>query len=231
MKHTHLYEKKVTCPLCRHHFTTTKVKQAGVKILKRDPDFCGYYQGDNPTFYGIYLCPKCGYAAFESEFKTVTDYEKTLILNQVSQHWKGRDFGGPRTLDEAIMVHQLCLHQYNLTQKKASTIAKLCMRLAWFYRMSDNEAKERHFVSHAFDQYRKAYDLEHLEADPELQIQVYYLMGELARQLEDYKTAVYWFQETLKCPLTKTKKKFNDQVRDQMLLAKEGYKMAKDDNT
>jgi uncharacterized protein (DUF2225 family) len=222
-----MYQKDLDCPICQKPFKSSKLKQNAVKLEKRDEDFCGYYAGENPTFYAVYICPNCGYSAFESDFDTVNDLQRTAVINHITPKWQYREFSGARTLEDAVSVHQLCLLNYSVMQKKPSELAKICLRLSWFYRFQKNDEREQHFMKFALLNYRKAFEVEPLEEDIDNQLTIYYLLGELSRRLGEYKDALYWFQETLKLPHIKTKKQMETLTRDQILLAKEGYSKLK----
>lgn len=221
-----LYLKSIQCPICGKSFQTTKVKQATVKLVRRDEDFCGYYANENPTFYGVQICPNCGYGAFESDFDTIMPLEKRAVTTSITPRWQSQDYGGARTVQDAIAVHQICLLNYTIMKKKPSDIAKVCLRLAWFYRSEQNQERESHFMKFALANYRKAFEEERLELDPENQLLVNYLQGELHRRLGEYKDALYWYQEALKLPHIKTRKPIETLVRDQIITAKEQYKEA-----
>ncbi|MCK8059627.1 MULTISPECIES: DUF2225 domain-containing protein [unclassified Fusibacter] len=228
---SNLYLKEVTCPICSKKFKTPKIKQAGVKLIRRDEDFCGYYETYNPTFYGVYVCPNCGYSAFEGDFLQINEMQKTIAKNRIMPKWKPRTFAEERSIDEAILIHQLCLLTYNLIGQKKSDIAKVCLRLAWFYRMNENEERERHFLTFALDNYKRAYDEEHLEENPDNQILIYYLIGEISRRLDNFKESIYWFHEALKLPHMKNKRKIEIQTRDQIILVKKQAEKQKKEAT
>lgn len=216
-----IYLSKITCPICNRESEIAKVKSSSVKLLKRDPDFCGYYATINPTFYGVQQCEHCGYTAFESDFEHVTLAEKQGIQQTISQKWQPRKVPNERGPIEAIALHQMCLVAYKAMHRKDSDIAKICLRLAWFYRLLDNPEKEKHFVEFALQYYLNAFNHEALEEDPENQMLVYYLLGDLYRQKDDFKNALYWYQECLKLPHIKTRKPIETLARDQIAEVRE----------
>lgn len=219
-----LYLKSVKCPICETGFQTTKLKQRAVKLVSRDEDFCGYYANGNPIFYGVHVCPSCGYSAFESDFDTIMPLEKRAVVTNITPKWQPQDYSSARNVQDAIAVHQICLLNYTVMKKRPSELAKVCLRLAWLYRSEQNQDREIHFMKFALANYRKAFEVERLEIDPENQLLVYYLQGELHRRLAEYKDALYWYQEALKLPYIKTRKPIETLTRDQILLAKEQYK-------
>ena len=63
-----LFDKKVECPICKTEFTTKKVRSSRLRLLKRDEDFFNHYETENPIKYNIFVCPNCGYSAYENKF-------------------------------------------------------------------------------------------------------------------------------------------------------------------
>lgn len=224
---TGLYYKSVTCPVCQMEFQAVKLKSQAVKLLRRDADFCGYYAGHNPVFYGITLCENCGYAAFETDFEAIRPAEREIVKQAIVPKWTRRTFSQERSLEDAIQLHQLALICYSVLHRKPSDIGKICLRLAWFYRALGKGEKELHFVAFAEKQYMLAFEKEALEETPEEQMLIYYLIGELKRQLGDYQKALYWFQESLKLPHIKTRKPIETLVRDQIALTRTAHQSQK----
>jgi len=68
--HSSLYDKRYRCLFCGQEFTNKKPRASSIRQIRRDPDFCGHYQGENPYFYEVAVCPHCGYA-FTPDFTPV----------------------------------------------------------------------------------------------------------------------------------------------------------------
>ncbi|ASA96771.1 MULTISPECIES: DUF2225 domain-containing protein [Anoxybacillus] len=69
-----LYDRTVTCLVCKQTYTTKKVRSRFIRPVQHDTDFCSYYASEeaNPLLYYVHVCPHCGFAATE-EFSTETD--------------------------------------------------------------------------------------------------------------------------------------------------------------
>jgi len=217
----------VTCPICNHKFTTKKVKSKSIKVIKRDTDFRAEYEFDNPTFYGVDVCPNCGHARFESDFQDVTEAAKKVIQDKISSKWKSKNLCGERSVNDAAEAHKLALINYNLTHYKISTIAKVCLRLSWFYKGLENGLEER-FATHALESYEKAYSTENLDDNPKEELTILYLLGELNRRAGHYKKSMDWFSLSLKSPVIKDEKFLNDSIKEQMIIAKNEFKKQKE---
>jgi uncharacterized protein (DUF2225 family) len=222
-----LYDKSISCPVCGHDFKTKKVKSNFVKVKKRDTDFRAEYVNDNPTFYGVDVCPNCGHARFESDFQDVNEAAKKTIKDKISSKWKKKDFCGERSINDAAEAHKLALLNYNLTHYKISTIAKVCLRLSWFYHGLENDLGDR-FAQHALDSYEQAYTQENLDENPKEELTILYLLGELNRRFGRYKKAMDWFSLALRSPVINDEKFLSESVKDQMRIAKKEFKAEKE---
>lgn len=221
-----LYNKTISCPICDHKFETKKVKSNCIKVKKRDTDFRAEYEFDNPTFYGVDVCPECGHARFESDFQDVNEAAIKLIKDKISSKWKTKDFCGERSVNDAAEAHKLALLNYNITHYKISTIAKVCLRLSWFYHGLENDLGDR-FARHALDSYEQAYSKENLDDNPKEELTILYLMGELNRRLGQYKKAMEWFSLGLRSPVINDEKFLSESLKDQMREAKLEFKKLK----
>ncbi len=138
------------------------------------------------------MCPHCGYAALERHFPTVTVNGKAEVLKKITPKWKKRDFSGTRDLKLATEIHKLVLLNYTVMHYPFHEIAKLCLKLSWFYRYV-GDSQEQGYLKHAYDMFEKSFINEPIDEDPNNESNILYLMGEIARQLEDYKKSVEWF--------------------------------------
>jgi len=74
-----LYDKNVKCPVCSTDYSTKKVRTRALRLIKQDEDFLPYYQGENPIKYRVFVCPNCGYAAYEDKYNAISDQGKEEI--------------------------------------------------------------------------------------------------------------------------------------------------------
>lgn len=221
-----LYDKSITCPICGLEFKTKKVKSNCIKVKKRYSDFRAEYEFDNPTFYGVDVCPECGHARFESDFNDVNEATIKLIKDKISSKWKSKDLCGERSINDAAEAHKLALLNYNITHYKLSTIAKVCLRLSWFYHGLESGLDER-FAKHALDSYEQAYSKENLDDNHKEELTILYLMGELNRRAGNYRKAMDWFSLGLRSPVINDEKFLSESLKDQMRVAKDESKKQK----
>jgi len=214
-----LYNVKITCPVCSKDIEVTKVKSKACKISSRDSDFCVYYEGLNPIFYDIWVCEYCGYAAQQERFESISSKEASLILRELTPRWVQRSFNGERTVDAAIEAFKLALYNLQLVKGKSSDIAKICVRLAWMYRLKTDQ-RETEFLKFALKAYMETFEKENLPVDKLDQNTCMYMIGELSRRTGDIEEAVKWFSRLISSPDARKNQVLMENVREQYHLAK-----------
>lgn len=193
------YTKKVKCPICNNHFTTTKVRAKACIVIKKDEDFCIHYKDVNPMFYEIFVCPTCAYAASENSFEELNKDEILKLKNAFSGRLVQRDFCNERNLNDALDSYKLALYTANVKDAKNSTLAGISLKIAWMYRYMNDE-KELQFIQYALDNYLIAYEKEQLPIGNMNQIMLMYIIGELYRQVGNYKESIIWLNRVVSSP-------------------------------
>lgn len=216
-----LFDKNVECPVCSKEFTTKKVRTSRLRILKRDEDFLNYYNTENPIKYSIFVCPNCGYAAFENKFDDIRKDQVGVIIDNISSRWNKRDFGGIRSLDEGIESYKLALFVGTLLKAKKLEQGNICLNLGWLYRLEEKKNEEARFLKLARDQFIEAYNTESLAGSNMDDSKLSYLIGELSRRINDREEALSWFNTCLSLASTRMNPALNDMAREQWRLAKE----------
>lgn len=223
-----LIDKSVICPICSSPFKTKKVRRSRIKVKKRWPDYYTEYNGENPTFYGVIVCPVCGYSAFESDFLDIDKNGIDIIAQAIGINWKGKNYCDMRDIKQAIEAHKLALLGYDLRKYKNSSIGKVALRLSWFYRELNDEKNEIYFKKIALDKFRQAFSEERLDDNKDEELTIMYLIGDMLRQIGEYKEAVQWYDRVLKDPECKKKRHLMLRVRDQWILTSDLYKKSKE---
>ncbi|MBB6214614.1 hypothetical protein HNQ80_000697 [Anaerosolibacter carboniphilus] len=218
-----LYDKEITCPVCKNIFHTKKVRTSATRVEKRDTDFCTHYIGENPILYNVCVCPMCGYAALESNFGEINATGKKKIEESISRRWVQRSFGEERTVIEAIETYKLALLCSQILANKKGTLANICLRIAWLYRYLHHE-KEFEFLTHAVGCFEQAFANEPLPIGNLDEVSLMYLIGELHRMIGNYEEAIEWFGKAISNPAIRGKKKIDTMTREQWKLAKDAFK-------
>lgn len=194
-----LFDRSYTCQVCGNSFTSKQVKTSAIRAKERKKDFHAIFSGENPTYYGVICCPKCGYAKFENDFKLVLESsEKAIIENTISSHWRTQNFCEERNTEIAINVHRVALASYKVHSAKQSVVGKLNLRLAWFNRELGVDDEAKRYTEMALSAFLSSYEIERFEEIPEKELEIIYLIGELNRQLGNYKEAIRWFDMTIR---------------------------------
>ncbi|WP_054958223.1 DUF2225 domain-containing protein [Paenibacillus dakarensis] len=189
-----LYTITVLCGSCEHSFTTSRVRPSYKKAIRTDTDFCGYYKNENPDFYVVRVCPECGFASTENSAKRLSDKQKTDFRTKIGSRWTERDFGGKRSLEDALETYKLALLCAQVIGESERIVASLLHHIAWLYRYQDNKEQEQRFLAHSLDAYIRVFELEGVGAND---ARLLYLIGELSRRLGRYNDAVQWFSRVI----------------------------------
>jgi uncharacterized protein (DUF2225 family) len=199
-----------------------------VRTKAREKDFHATFHGENPTYYGVICCNACGYAQFENDFKKpVSEKWKTAIGEKITANWKSQDFSGARDTQTAIKVHLIALLNYKVLETSQTVFGKLYLRLVWFYRELGSEPDSKRYTELALEAYIESYENEHLSDEPERELEITYLIGELNRQLGHYKEAVRWFGMTVHHEYAYKNRLLKMYAKEQWALASEQYKAEK----
>lgn len=212
-----LYDKKVTCPICLKTFNCRVVKAYTPRMKSKDTDAFIRYEGINPYFYEVIVCPTCGYAALKSDFQKIESYKREVILIKISNQWHGKEY--PQVYNEEIAIerYKLALLNAVLGEFKDSTKATLCLRIAWMYRLLENQEEEIDFLKRALQGFLIAYENERTPIYGLSRYSLEYLIGELYRRTEDYTKAEIWFSKVI---LSGADQKLKDRARDMRDLSK-----------
>lgn len=221
-----LYLKTQECPVCRKVFKSAKIKNSMLKYLRSDTDLCRYYEGGNPYFYEMNVCPVCGFSFSDNFNEVLTAQQIARFLKTVSKNWKKQDYCGERDAITAIEAYKLGLISAQTVGLKKRTIAGICLRICWLYRMLGDVDKERRFMKESAELYEKAYEAEDAEdngTSPEIMA---YLLGELNFRLGNKEKAYLWFNIALtKYSLNPmVKKQTADMIKDRWLNIKDELK-------
>lgn len=219
---TLLYDKTVNCPVCRRDFTSKKVRSRKLIIAEKHDDLNIVYKDINPLYYHVLVCPECGYTGAEVEFEDISPIHKKIFDDQIRYKWKQRDYGNPRTVDEAIETYKLALLMAQLFKKPKNYIGNICLKLAWIYREIKSD-KEEEFLKYALVNLQEAYQKERLETASINEITTAYIVAELNRRFGNYKEAIVWYAKVLDNPEIKNHRQLQLKTREQWRVAKEQY--------
>ncbi|MBM7704610.1 DUF2225 domain-containing protein [Metabacillus iocasae] len=196
---TPLYDKTITCALCKKEYTTKKIRSRFVRPIKYDTDFFTFYENAhlNPLFYHVHVCPTCGYSAtedFSPSFLLNTDLE---LKEKVSAHWIEQDYGQERTIEDAIKAYKLALFCSVIKKEKHITIASILLRLSWLYRINEDSKREAHFMKYALHHYEESYLVDDSRDSQMSIVKMLYMIGELYLRLDNEQQATFYFSQII----------------------------------
>ncbi|MBW7476539.1 DUF2225 domain-containing protein [Paenibacillus oenotherae] len=190
-----LYSTSITCICCESPFQTSRVRPSFKKASSRDSDFCSYYKNEiNPDYYVVRVCPKCGFATTENGNDELNERQKQQYYDRVGVHWTMRDYGGKRTLEQALECYKLVLLCMQVVGGKDRIISGILHHIAWLYRYKGQQEQENRFLRFALESYIRVYETEGVSLN---NAKLMFLIGELHRRLGEPHEAVRWFSRVV----------------------------------
>lgn len=190
------YKAKSTCLYCDHNFMTTKVKNSKTKVTKRDSDFCIHYEGPNPLFYDITICPSCGFAFYNS-YRKLNEAQRQKLKDMYISKINVTDMTGERSIEEAIHTFKLALLTASIINERKFITANLALKLAWLYRFTEDDEQELRFLKLALEDYIYMLANEDIEQEDVDEDRLIYLMADLNTRLDQYVEARKLFSQLI----------------------------------
>lgn len=190
------YEVNCTCLYCDHRFTSTKVKTSKAKVTKRDSDFCIHYDGPNPLFYDILICPGCGFAFYNS-YRKLRDFQREKLEEAYISKVTVPEMTKERTIEEAIHAFKLALLTADIIRERKFITANLALKLAWLYRIEKDKEQELRFLKQALNDYIYMMANENIEQEGVNEDRLLYLMADLNSRLDNYTEARKLFSQLI----------------------------------
>lgn len=194
-----LYDRNVRCLVCHQSYTTKKIRSHFLRPVRHDTDFCTYYEPEdlNPLFYYVSVCPHCGFSVTEEFSSYFPPNTLEAIQKNICQLWKGDNYSGKRTFQEAVNTYKLGIYSATLKREKHIVLAGLYMRLAWLYRTYQVPDQEVRFMRLALEEYTASYSKDDFVDTHMSEVRLLYLIGELHRRLNQPKQAILYFSKVI----------------------------------
>jgi len=217
-----LYTKKFTCPICEQSFESMKLRESWLKVDRYESDLNALYNGIQPSFYQVLVCPFCGYSAVESKYQKLKPAQKEQISKAIMGKWSGKSYGEERTLDEAIVTWMLALRIAELGHFSNVELGMYSLIVARLFRLKGDKESEMRFTKTSRDKLIEAYSEDEYGGFPAMhEGNTTYLIGELSRRIGDKKNASTYMGMAMKNELVKSDPRLMDMTRDQWQLIKE----------
>ncbi|MEW5692939.1 MAG: DUF2225 domain-containing protein [Candidatus Hydrogenedentota bacterium] len=198
-----IWFKATECPVCKMKFKYPRIKSRDIKSVKRDTDFMYYYEGVNPLYYQITVCPQCLYSDKYTSFEKLSPYKAERVRNDYEQRKNiaGKyNFDGIRNFACVIKSYELAALCGISRKAKSDEIAGFYLRAAWVAREQEKTEIELHYLSLAYQFYLKAYQVEYTKFGKLGEVGFIYLIGEIARRLKKYDEALKFFSKVIEHP-------------------------------
>jgi len=189
-----LYSIKVKCYNCDHEFETSRVRPSLKKAIRRDADFCSYYKEENPDYYVVRVCPKCGFASTENSADKLSDIQRSAFKKRIGDRWQVKNFDGHRSWETALETYKLALLCAQSISDKDRILASLLHHIAWLYRYKGDTEQELRFLQFSLDAYINVYERDGIGGND---ARLLYLIGELNRRIGKFSEAVRWFSRLI----------------------------------
>lgn len=216
------FELEKTCPVCQKKFKITRVRSSACVVMRRDTDFYVKYKDINPTYYSIWVCPHCHYAALDKKFSgPLSDGEKKRLSKTLALlHREEPDLSGIRDADKALRAVELALQTAQIIRASHASLASLYLMGAWFARDKGDKELEQKYLEQARDHYTFSYERETLR-EKISDVRLMYIIGELNRRTGRLREAINWFSRVVRHPEIKREPEIERLARDQWELARE----------
>ena len=136
-----------------------KVRSRFVKVAKYDTDFCPIHADSavNSLYYNIFVCSHCGFSYSEDFSRYFHPTTMEIILEKVSSHWVPHHFSKERSIKDAINTYKLASYCGALKKEKHIDLARICLRIAWLYRIKPKQGTRRKIFKFALEEYEASY--------------------------------------------------------------------------
>lgn len=150
------------CGLCGFTFEAMVPRPRASTLRWRDTDHCPHYEGPNPIFYAIWVCPSCHYAAYREDFvlsagKYRDAVQEALAAGAPSAQAVAFD-QGERSLFAALTSYQLALTCYEGRKAPPDVLGSVALRAGWICRYASELRREIGFLAKARDLYVDAFE-------------------------------------------------------------------------
>ena len=208
-----LYQVEKTCPICEQNFKLTKTRGQAISV-STDTDFCTHFKDLNPSYYSIWVCPHCGFAAHEERFFTLLENARLKLKKFLEGRKVNLDLSGVRSWDQAVTSYTVAMYYATMVHLPASHIASLELRLAWLYREKEMVSEETAMMKRAVDGYKEAYMREQTPIGNLTEVTLTYLIGELLRRTGQYEESLSYLSRVVGNPQAKNEKRILEMARD-----------------
>ena len=227
-----IWKKDIDCPVCGSMFTSYNIRRTAIMVSTKDHDFCTHYDGINPLYFMIWVCPLCRFASLRrDDFEKIKDTERALILEageKLQQLAGDRDFGGKRDFDAALGAFELAVECYKIRGANLSKMAGLYLNMAWLCRTKEGagpeeKEKEMKYTRLCMELYEEALQKQSGGFGDMGELGIQYLVGELHYNLGEHEDAIKSYASVIYSNDTDMRPDIVKMARDRWADVKEEY--------
>jgi len=196
----YIFEKDTPCPCCEKSFNVQMVRSSKLRVKSIDNDQRQRFEGMEPLWYMVWVCPNCYYTSFNFEFKQVTDETRKLIDKQGAEFKRDFkiSFSKPRQLNEVLESYYLLLRIYESAQKPdPGKLAKVWLRLYWLYKDAEDTEMTAEAAAKALEYFKDTYYNGRRNTTPEQEQRLTILLGELSLEVGAKEEAMTFFRNSI----------------------------------
>lgn len=160
----YIYDKAFTCAVCDKQFTSKVMKTGKARHVSTDIDLRYKYEGVDAIKYDVVTCPRCGYAALNRYFATISGAQTKLIKENIYGKVKLQKLSGETySYDEILEHYKLALACAIVKHAKDSEKAYICLKTAWLLRGYAEELEQKNELTDRLKQELKEQELEYIQ--------------------------------------------------------------------
>jgi uncharacterized protein len=211
-----MWKKDVKCPNCRTTFHAWNVRSQAINLTgSADSDLMNHYNGPDPNWYAVWVCPNCNLAAYADDFGSMQSVQVARVkpaLEEVKKADPAKyDFSYYRDEGLALRSYQLAVPFYEGQRGGVEKVAGLYHRMAWIERSRGNTEQEKVWLDKAREGYEKAFTTSDAGKQGVLWA---YMIGEINMRIGRYQDSVKWFGTAAAQPDFKSQPMLEKMVRD-----------------
>ena len=186
----YIFEKKFECPACEKETISNVVREKKIRIESVEFDLYLKCSPIDPLYYDVIICNNCGYAATKNSFGYLSERQQKLIAENITANFKPISYPDELTVEMAIERYKLALLNAVVKQAKNGERAYICTKLAWLYRICDDEESMKKFAALSITGFKKALTTESVPIMGLTDNTVLYLIGAFSKVVGDYEGAI-----------------------------------------
>ncbi len=187
----YLFEKRVQCPVCHYKFEAYNLRAGRLRMVGMDRDLRVRYDGFDPLWFQVWVCPNCRYANLRSDFEALHSRARQALdagrAERMRQKLRVNPSGGsPQTAGQAVDGVRLALMCAELARLPAERVGRLWMCLSWMFADLNDAEASRQARLRALEKLEEAYAQSRKEGEDQ---RLAYLVGVLHYEAGDTRKA------------------------------------------